>query len=134
MTWFVAKHALKKAWLWTKSYWYIPAVLAYTLVLLFVFRRDSQEAGELLGTTIDSYEKQLAVLNKTHQDEIDKRDAALQKYQQVLSDLENKYAEEEKKLSESKKRTLKRIVEKYHDDTEGLAKEISKKFGATYVP
>ena len=74
------------------------------------------------------------MIEKSHDDEIKKRDEALAHYQKVLSDLENKYAEEEKELSESKKKALKKIVEKYHNDTDGLAKEISEKFGVTYVP
>jgi len=134
MTWFLAKHTLKRVWLWTKTYWYIPAVVAYTLVLLFFFRRTSVTAVKILETTIGSYKKQLEVLNKTHQDEIGRREEILADYHRVVSELENKYAEEEKKISESKKKSIKKIVEKYHNDTDGLAKEISEKFGITYVP
>ena len=134
MTWMAFKLCIRKAWLWTKTYWYIPAVLAYTLITFFVFRKNRDVAVKILETTIESYEKQLAVIEKSHDDEIKKRDEALVQYQKVLSDLENKYAEEEKNLSESKKKALKKIVEKYHNDTDGLAKEISEKFGVTYVP
>tara|TARA_R100001129_G_C5320095_1_gene247420 strand:- start:2688 stop:3092 length:405 start_codon:yes stop_codon:yes gene_type:complete len=134
MTWLVFKHSLKRAWLWTKVYWYIPAVIAYTVVMLFVFRRNSEQAGKVLGATIDSYEKQLAILNKSHQDEINKREEILANYQKVVAEIESKYAEEEKQITESKKKSVKKIVEKYHNDTDGLAKEISEKFGITYVP
>ncbi len=125
---------IKKIWIWTKNYWYIPAVLLYTVVLFFVFRKKSDAAVKILSTTVESYEKQMSALKKAHAEELSKRDEALKKYHEVLNDIESRYAEEEKKLSESKKRALKKIVEKYHDDTDGLAKEISKKFGATYVP
>ena len=134
MTWLVFKHTLKKAWLWAKAYWYIPAVEAYTIVMLFFFRRNSEQAGKVLGATIESYEKQLAVLNESHQDEINKRKEILANYQKVVAEIENKYVEEEKQITESKKKSIKKIVEKYHDDTDGLAKEISEKFGVTYVP
>lgn len=134
MTWLLAKHTLKRVWLWTKTYWYIPAVVIYTLVLLFFFRRTSVAAVKVLETTIGSYKKQLEVLNKTHQDEIGRREEILADYHRVVSELESKYAEEEKKISESKKKSIKKIVEKYYNDTDGLAKEISEKFGITYVP
>jgi len=134
MTWLVAKHAIKKSLLWVKAYWYIPAVVAYTVVMVLFFRRSSEQAGKLLSTTIGSYEKQLAVLNESHQTEIGKREEILANYQRVVSELEDKYAEEEKQITESKKKSIKKIVEKYHNDTDGLAKEISEKFGITYVP
>jgi|TARA_R110002012_G_scaffold123742_4_gene274334 molybdopterin converting factor small subunit len=134
MTWLVAKHAIKKSLLWVKAYWYIPAVLAYTIVMVLFFKRNSEQAGKLLDATIGSYEKQLAVLNESHQAEIGKREEILANYQKVVSELESKYAEEERQITESKKKSIKKIVEKYHDDTDGLAKEISEKFGVTYVP
>lgn len=134
MTWLMFKHTLKKAWLWTRAYWYVPAITAYTIVMFFFFRRNGEQANKVLGVTIESYEKQLAVLNENHQDEIDKREEILANYQKVVAEIESKYAEEEKQITESKKKSVKKIVEKYHNDTDGLAKEISEKFGITYVP
>ena len=134
MTWLVAKHAIKKSLLWVKAYWYIPAVLAYTIVMVLFFKRNSEQAGKLLDATIGSYEKQLAVLNESHQAEIGKREEILANYQKVVSELESKYAEEERQITESKKKSIKKIVEKYHDDTEELSKKLAERFGVTYVP
>ena len=80
MSWVALKHVLKKVWVWLKAYWYVPALLVYTLVLMVVFRKDGANALGVLEVSKDSYKKQIDVLNETHESELKKRDEIIKKY------------------------------------------------------
>ena len=115
MTWKVLLLFIKKAYLWFKHYWYIPAVLAYTLLMWVVLRRDVTTALGVLELTKDSYKKQVDVLNKTHQEEIAKRDEIIKEYNEVISKLETDYQDNIRNLDRSKKKRVKDLVENYHE-------------------
>lgn len=134
MTWTAFKLAAKKAWVWTKNYWHIPALLIYTLVMWVMFRRDSAVILQVLNSARDSYESQIKVLNDTHEKEIQKRDEILKKYHDVLLNIEEEYKKNEETLNNEKKDRIKEIVEKYHDDSGELSKKLAERFGVTYVP
>ena len=74
MNWIAFKFSVKKTWLWLKTYWYVPLVLLYTLVLWLVFRKDGAAAIGALEIKSDSYKKQIDVINKTHEAEIKKKE------------------------------------------------------------
>ena len=124
----IIKTFLKKTWTWLKHNWYVPAVVIYTLVLWLVFRRKDS-AYKVLETRNESYKAQIDVINKSHEEEIKKRNEILEKYVKIVDEIEKKYAEDEKELDNKKKKEIKKIVEKYNDDPDGLAKLIADKFG-----
>jgi len=128
----IIKTFLKKTWTWLKHNWYVPAVIIYTLVLWLVFRRKDA-AYKVLETRNESYKAQIDVINKTHEEEIKKRNEILEKYVKIVGEIEKKYAEDEKELDNKKKKEIKKIVEKYNDDPDGLAKLIADKFGLKYT-
>ena len=84
------KKVLKKAWVWIRHNWYVPAVLVYTLVLWLFFRRKGS-ALLVLEERNKSYKKQIEAVDKIHKEEIDKRNQILEKYNDILADLEEKY-------------------------------------------
>jgi len=128
----IIKTFLKKTWTWLKHNWYVPAVVIYTLVLWLVFRRKDS-AYKVLETRNESYKAQIDVINKSHEEEIKKRNEILEKYVKIVDEIEKKYAEDEKELDNKKKKEIKKIVEKYNDDPDGLAKLIADKFGLKYT-
>jgi len=128
----IIKTFLKKIWTWLKHNWHVPAVIIYTLVLWLVFRRKDA-AYKVLETRNESYKAQIDVINKTHEEEIKKRNEILEKYVKIVGEIEKKYAEDEKELDNKKKKEIKKIVEKYNDDPDGLAKLIADKFGLKYT-
>jgi len=133
MTWKVLLLFIKKAYLWFKHYWYIPAVLAYTLLMWVVLRRDVTTALGVLELTKDSYKKQVDVLNKTHQEEIAKRDEIIKEYNEVISKLETDYQDNIRNLDRSKKKRVKDLVENYHEKPDELSRMLSEVFGIHYV-
>lgn len=134
VTWAATRLSLKKAWIWLKTYWYVPAVLLYTFILWILFRRNGAAALEVLESSQKSYEEQLRVLNETHARELEKRDKALVQYEEILNVLELEYAEREETLSDEKRERIKEYVEKFDDDPAGLVALLEEKFGIKYTP
>jgi hypothetical protein len=128
MTWLVVKKALKKTWVWLKHNWYIPAVLVYTVVLWIFFRRKDK-AHDVLKVRSKSYEAQIEAINKSHAEEIEKRDEILKQYNETINRLEEEFERKNKELDNKKRKAVKEIVEKHYNDPDALARMLSEKFG-----
>lgn len=129
MNWIALKHMLEKAWAWLKTYWYVPALLIYTVVLMVVFRKDDANALGVLEASKDSYKKQINVLNETHESELKKRDEIIKKYNKTIEQIESQHADESRKLDAHKKRRVKKLIEENHEDPEHLTRLLSLTFG-----
>ena len=126
------KASLKKIWTWIKHYWYVPAVIVYTLFLWFVFGKKDK-AHEVLKIREKSLEEQINVINDSHKEEIEKRDEILKKYNDLVTKMEESFRRDEKELEDNKKKEIKKLVENYYNDPEELAKLIAEKYGFEYV-
>lgn len=133
MSWLTTRTFLKKAWVFTKSYWYLPALLAYTLFVVHVFKRDAGIAVKVMESSTKRYEDEIKVIKDSHESEIKKREEITEKYSSTLAVLEEEYREKEIDLDNKKRKKLLDLVEKYHNDNSSLAREISEKFGIEYI-
>lgn len=131
LTFLTIKKSLKKTWTWLKHNWAAPVIVLYTIILWLLFRK-SGKAEELLEIRSESYKTQIEAINKAHEDEIKKRDKIFNEYNKTLDKITKKYEEDKKELTNKKKKEIRDIVEKYHDDPDGLAKEIADRFGFSY--
>ena len=131
IAWLTIKTSFKKLWAWLKINWAAPVVVLYTLILWLVFRRGDV-AYEVLKTRDESYKKQIKAITDAHQEEIEKRNDVIEKYTEIIKALENEHKEKQIVLENQKKKEIKKIVEEYHDNPEGLAKIMSEKFGFIY--
>ena len=123
--------ALKKVWAWLKHNWYVPAVMVYTLVLWVLFRKKDK-AREVLEVRAESYEKQIEAINKSHDEEIKKRDEILTTYKDIVEQLEKEFENDKKELDTKKKQEIKNIVKEYHGKPDELAALMAGKFGFLY--
>ncbi len=123
---------LKKSWVWLKHNWKLPAILVYTLALWFLFRKKDA-AYRILEERNRSYQKQIEAVDSIHKDEIKKRDKILERYNDILGELEKKYQEDSREIDEKKKKEIKNLVEKYDEQPDELAKLLAEKFGLQYV-
>ena len=123
--------ALKKVWVWLKHNWYVPAVMVYTLVLWVLFRKKDK-AREVLEVRAESYEKQIEAINKSHDEEIKKRDEILTTYKDIVEQLEKEFENDKKELDTKKKQEIKNIVKEYHNKPDELAALMAEKFGFLY--
>lgn len=126
------KMFFQKAWIWLKHNWKVPAILLYTIALWFLFRKKDA-AYQVLEERNKSYQKQIEAVNDIHREEVKKRDDILNKYNDILKELEKKYKEDSREIDEDKKKEIKNLVEKYDEQPDELAKLLAEKFGLEYV-
>ena len=132
MTLLAFRTIVKKVWVWLKHNWYVPAVIAYTLVLWLLFRNKT-EAMDILELRANSYRDQIRVIEDAHKKELKKRDDILAKYHNILEVLEKDYEEKNMVIDKKKKEEIKRIVEHYNDRPDDLARVLANKYGLEYV-
>ena len=126
------KSFFKKAWAWLKHNWKVPLIILYTLALWLLFRRKDA-AFLVLEERNKSYKAQIDVINQSHKEELEKRNKVIEKYNDLVSQLEDQYAADNKELDEAKKKEIKDIVEKHHDNPNALAQMLAEKYGLVYV-
>ena len=129
MNWIAFKFSVKKTWLWLKTYWYVPLVLLYTLVLWLVFRKDGAAAIGALEIKSDSYKKQIDVINKTHEAEIKKKEEVNKVFNETVEIIETELKNKNEALDRGKKKRVKEIVEKHSDDPKALAELVKESIG-----
>ena len=131
--WISFKKVVSTSWLWLKTYWQIPFIVAWSMMVYFMSRRNSDAIIDVLNAKKDSYEKQLNELKKRHNDEIIERDKLIKRYHEAVSLIEKKYAEKEKELTLKEKKRVKQIVSESKGDPDVIKDEIEKSFGFDFV-
>lgn len=132
LTWLATKTAFQKTWTWLKHNWYVPAVIIYTLILWLLFRQKDK-AHEVLKIRSESYKKQIDAINEIHEEEIKKKDKILEKYGNILNQLEEKYKEDSLELNDKKKKEIKKLVEEFNEKPDELARLLADRYGLEYV-
>jgi len=133
MSWLAFKSISSKCWIWLKAHWQIPLLLAWSMLVYFFARRNSDAIVEVLNAKKDSYEKQINELKKRHNNEIIERDKLIANYHETIAMIEKKQLEEEKQLSTKEKKRVKEIVKKSKGEPDVIRTEIEKSFGFTFV-
>jgi hypothetical protein len=131
--WIAFKIFMKKAWVWIKNYWYLPVMIIVAIVAWCFGRRDSEGILKMFDVSKESYQKEIEVLKKTHEEEIKKRNELIAKHNETLKKLEEDYKIKISELSAAERREIKKIVEKHKDDPEGLAKRVGDVFGIEHM-
>lgn len=132
LTWLAIKTASKKTWAWLKHNWKAPAIVIYTLILWLLFRQKDK-AHEILKIRTGSYKKQIDAINEIHEEEIKKKDKILEKYGNILKQLEEKYEKDNLELDEKKKKEIKKLAEEFNEKPDELAKLLADRYGLEYV-
>ena len=133
MTWLAIKLYMKKGWLWCKHHWKIAAVAAWTLIIWVVARKNVGAYAKVLDTTIESYKKEVEVLESTHNAEIEKRNEVIRKHNEAISKLEDHYERSLDYLTIEKRARYIELVTMFDQDPEFVNKAIREEFGFKYV-
>lgn len=133
MTWLAITQGFEKTWTWLKENWKIPAIIMYTLVVGILFRRNSDALKESLDAKRRSYEEQVAVLRKTHNEEILKRDGLIEEYEKIVEKINKDFEAKSRALKEEEKEEIKEILVKSRKKPEEVKKKIEDLFGFKYV-
>lgn len=119
----------QKAWVWIKNYWYVPALLVYTIVLWAFFRKRSSDLVKLFDITKESYEGQIKALEKSHKEELEKRNQLIATYQTTLKTIEAEHNIRLKDLDKERKREIEKLTKDFNKNPDALAEEMRKLFG-----
>lgn len=122
---------LQQAWIWLKSYWYIPLALVAAIALILVGKSDI--AHKILTSSRRSNDEQQAELKRLEAERKKKQEAAQKAYEDAIAALEEQRKEDSEKLDDKTKAEVKALTEKYKDDPEGMAKEFAEQFGLVLV-
>ena len=133
MSLLAVKTFLKKSWAWMKTYWQIPFLAIWTLLVYLFARRNSDALVEIIEAKKESHRKQVRELQRSHEDEILKRDNLLDEYHKVVLDLETRYKLMEKKMTEKQKEIVKSVIIESRGNPDEVRKRIEKEFGFEYV-
>lgn len=124
---------IKKAWTWLKEHWQVPAILLYTVVMAVFFRRNTAALKETLEIKKESYDRQIQTLRSLHKEEILKRDGLIERYQDIVAQLEEDFRKNNKILEKEHKEEIKRVVIESKKSPEETKKRIQNMFGFEYV-
>ena len=122
--------ALKKVWVFLKTHWYIPVIL----IMGILIKSKSDHFLKMLQITKDSYNKQIEEIDKINEETEAKKENIHKEYEKTISKIEEEFKKKNEELKERKKKEVKKLVNKYYDNPDELANEITKRFGFKYVP
>tara|TARA_R110002020_G_scaffold85176_2_gene210362 strand:+ start:391 stop:786 length:396 start_codon:yes stop_codon:yes gene_type:complete len=128
--------ALKKAWVWTKTHWYIPILAIAALLFLVVCPLCMTKENRLIkmfDANKKSYEKQIEAIEKSEEEKNKRKEELYSKYIDTMKDLEKKHKVDMDSLDNEKKKKLDEMVKKHKGTPEELAKELGEMFGVDYV-
>lgn len=133
MSWLAIKKIFKSCWVWLKTYWQVPVLLAWSLVVYVLSKRNTDALVEVMEARKESYEKQINELKTRHNNEIIERDRLINQYHETVSAIEKKYEEQKKKLKVKEKKKIKEIIKKSKGEPDVIKAEIEKSFGFVFV-
>ena len=124
MKWLAFKAFLKKLWAWCKKYWQLLVGMAIPLVI-WLLSRDSGKLDEVLEKTKEAHKKEVDAIEKSHQEEIRKREEALETHRREIDKIEKKYLDANRELTKKKRREVERVIKKHADDPDEITKKLS---------
>ena len=129
MTWATTKVFVKKAWVWLKHHWYVPALLIYTIATWIFFRARTQNVLKMFEISKEAYKKEIDAINSAHAKELKDKEKLYATYLNTLKNIEKEHKVNFDSLTEEKKFKLDEMVKEYEGAPEDLAEEIKKLFG-----
>jgi t-SNARE complex subunit (syntaxin) len=99
----------------------------------FISRRSSAAALEVLERTQKSYQEEIDVLSRTHEEELRRQKEAISTYNQVIDSIEEESKAKKENLTFEKRARIKELVDSYHEDPNSLNSALQEEFGFTYV-
>ena len=119
------KLALQKIWLFIKSHWPMLLLAIGAGVMFFINRAEASKLMELLASQRQTYKDEVDKIVKANQDEIKKRDEAIKRYQDTISNVEAQYQAQKLELDATKRKEIERIIKDSNNNPADLASQLS---------
>ena len=110
MNWLIAKQVLQKTWFYIKNYWWVGALIALGFVLHKFFLFDKDVLGGLYEEKAKQNEKELKVINETHETERKEKARVEKDHQLDVEALEEERKQAGEKVKKEEKKRIKEIV------------------------
>jgi aspartyl/asparaginyl-tRNA synthetase len=94
-------------------------------LVIWLLTRNSDKLSEVLENTKESHRKELEVIEKSHQEEIKKREEATLKYKETLSVVEKKYNDANRELTSKKRKEVEKVIKENANDPEEITKRLA---------
>ena len=130
MNWLIAKQILQKVWFYIKNYWWVGALIALGFVLHKFFLFDKDVLGGLYEEKAKQNEKELKVINETHETERKEKARVEKDHQLIVEALEFERAKEGKQVKAEEKKRIKEVLEMPEEER---VKALSDEFGFEVV-
>jgi len=101
--------------------------------IFFKMQSDMNEIQKAYEAAKESYEQQILGLQEIHDEEIQKREEALQTYRDALDTLERQYREEQRRIEERTEERREDLEESHSERPTEIIDEIEQQFGFEYV-
>ena len=85
---------------------------------------------DILLKAKENHKKEIEIIEKNHTEEKQKTQNAIKKYQENIFAIEKDFNVKVEELPKKQKKEVDKIIEKYEDDTDAMAKEIANILGA----
>ena len=118
----------KKICAWCKKNWKLLVGLSIPIVVGILTGR-SPNARKIISKIREDYEKEIEVIDKSHEQELLDRAVATEKYIEVIEKVEEKYREDKKNLDDKKRDEVKKILRDHEDDPEEITRRLSELTG-----
>ncbi len=124
------KTFLLKAWVWTKTHWYVP-VLFITAALLTIFTKGDavNPILDLMDKNRKNYEDRVKVLEESRENEIRRSEEVRTKFDETIRQIERQHDESNSSLDRERRKRVKELVENFHQDPGSLSEALEKEFG-----
>ena len=126
--WLIIKEFFSKLWGFVKKYWQFFAGFIAAILSMLAFRNRS-DGLEVLENEKESNQKEIEAIKKSEEILKNKSKDALYLYEKTIREVEKKFDEDSKALSEDTKRKVRRIIEDTKEDPTELTSRISKLTG-----
>jgi len=124
---------LRKAYSFLKAYWYVPAILIAIIAMIAVYRKVPDSLWGILLKRRELHQREVEEIQKIHDEEIQKREKALETYHETIKAIEEKYEEDSINLTSARKKEIKKIVEETNGNPDLLAKKLADQMGFEIV-
>ena len=130
MNWLIAKQILQKTWFYIKNYWWVGALIALGFVLHKFFLFDKDVLGGLYEEKAKQNEKELKVINETHEKQLEELQRVEEEHKIVVEALEEVRKKEGTKIKKAEKKRIKEIITMPEEDR---VKTLADEFGLEIV-
>ena len=127
--WLKTLKYLKLIAIWCRQYWRWLVFAIAVLVSYFFGKRDSDSIREQAKLAKEMYLKEKEIIERAHQEEIEKREAAQQRYSDAVATIEQKYEEDSLRVSHAKKEDVKKMVQKAKNDPDEVDRILEQELG-----